>query len=92
MNVVTLKLINGDEIIGREVDDDTTDNTILMSKVFVLRLHQSQDGSVGVAMMPWMISADGEIEFDRRNILAGPFTPPSDMERGYLSQSSGLQL
>ena len=92
MKVLTLKLINGDEIIGREVDDDTTDNTILMSKVFVLRLHQSQDGSVGVGMMPWMISNDAEIAFDRRNILAGPFIPPSDMERGYLSQSSGLQL
>lgn len=92
MNVVTLKLINGDEIIGREVDDDTTDNTILMSKVFVLRLHQSQDGSVGVAMMPWMISADGEITIHRRNILAGPFEPPYEMERGYLSQSSGLQM
>ena len=92
MKVVTLKLINGDEIIGREVDDDTTDNTILMSKVFVLRLHQGPDGQVGVGMMPWMISEDGEITIHRRNILAGPFIPPSDMERGYLSQSSGLQL
>ena len=92
MKVGTLKLINGDEIIGREVDYDTTDNTILMSTVFVLRLHQSQDGSVGVAMMPWMISADGEIAIHRRNILAGPFEPPYEMERGYLSQSSGLQM
>lgn len=90
MNVITLKLINGDEIIGREVGS-TTDN-IELSKVFVLRLHQGPDGQVGVGMMPWMISNDGEIKFDRRNILAGPFTPPSDMERGYLSQSSGLQL
>ena len=92
MNVVTLKLINGDEIIGREVDADTTDNAILLSKVFVLRLHQSQDGSVGVGMMPWMVSNDGVIKFNRRNILAGPFLPPSDMERGYLSQTSGLHL
>ena len=90
MNVVTLKLINGDEIIGREISDST--DKIELSKVFVLRLHQTADGQVGVGMMPWMISNDAEIEFDRRNILAGPFTPPSDMERGYLSQSSGLQL
>ena len=90
MNVITLKLINGDEIIGREVGSTT--NSITLDKVFVLRLHQTQDGSVGVGMMPWMISEDGEIEFDKRNILAGPFAPPHDMERGYLSQSSGLQL
>lgn len=90
MNVVTLKLINGDEIIGREVGRSTA--KIELSKVFVLRLHQTSDGQVGVGMMPWMISNDAEIEFDRRNILAGPFIPPSDMERGYLSQSSGLQL
>lgn len=90
MNVITLKLINGDEIIGREVGGTT--NSITLDKVFVLRLHQTQDGSVGVGMMPWMISEDGEIEFDRRNILAGPFTPPHDMERGYLSQSSGIKL
>ena len=51
MNVITLKLINGDEIIGREVSSST--NKITMTKVFL---------------------------------------PPSDMERGYLSQSSGLQL
>ena len=90
MNIVTLKLINGDEIIGREVGSST--NKITLTKVFVLRLHQTADGQVGVGMMPWMISNDAEIEFDRRNILAGPFTPPSEMERGYLSQSSGLQL
>ena len=90
MNVVTLKLINGDEIIGREVCSST--DKIELAKVFVLRLHQGPDGSVGVGMMPWMISEDGEIEFDRRNILAGPFSPPHDMECGYLSQSSGLQL
>ena len=90
MNVVTLKLINGDEIIGREVSGST--NKITMTKVFVLRLHQGPDGQVGVGMLPWMISEDGEIEFDRRNILAGPFSPPHEMERGYLSQSSGLQL
>ena len=90
MNVITLKLINGDEIIGREVGS-TTDN-IELSKVFVLRLHQGPDGQVGVGMMPWMISNDGEIKFDRRNILAGPFTPPYEMERGYLSQSTGVQL
>lgn len=90
MNVVTLKLINGDEIIGREVGRST--DKITLTKAFVLRLHQTSDGQVGVGMMPWMISNDAEIEFDRRNILAGPFIPPSDMERGYLSQSSGLQL
>lgn len=90
MNVITLKLINGDEIIGREVYS-STDN-IALTKVFVLRLHQGPDGSVGVGMLPWMISEDGEIEFDRRNILAGPFTPPYEMERGYLNQSSGIQL
>lgn len=90
MNVVTLKLINGDEIIGREVGRST--DKITLTKTFVLRLHQTTDGQVGVGMMPWMISNDAEIEFDRRNILAGPFIPPSDMERGYLSQSSGLQL
>ena len=90
MNVITLKLINGDEIIGREISNSS--NEITLTKVFVLRLHQGPDGSVGVGMMPWMISEDGEITIHRRNILAGPFIPPSDMERGYLSQSSGLQL
>ena len=90
MNVLTLKLINGDEIIGREVSRSSND--ITLTKVFVLRLHQGPHGQVGVGMMPWMISEDGEIEFDRRNILAGPFLPPHEMERGYLSQSSGLQL
>ena len=90
MNVITLKLINGDEIIGREVYIST--ENIALTKVFVLRLHQGPDGSVGVGMLPWMIYEDGEMEFGRRNMLAGPFTPPYEMERGYLSQSSELQL
>ena len=34
MNVITLKLINGDEIIGREVGGTT--NSITLDKVFVL--------------------------------------------------------
>jgi len=90
MNAITLKLINGDEIIGREVSSST--NKITLTKVFVLRLFQGPDGQVGVGMMPWMISNDEDTEFDLRIILAGPFTPPHDMERGYLSQSSGIKL
>ena len=90
MKVVTLKLINGDEIIGREISSDV--DTITVSKVFALRVHQAADGQMGVGMMPWAVSHDGEMTLDRRHILAGPFLPPSDMERGYLSQTSGLHL
>lgn len=90
MNVITIKLINGDEIIGREISSGT--NTITLTKVHVLRVHQTPDGQMGIGMMHWMVSNDGEITLDRRHIIAGPFTPPSDMERGYLSQTSGLHL
>lgn len=90
MKVVTLKLINGDEIIGREISSDV--DTITVTKVFALRVHQAADGQMGVGMMPWMVSHDEEITLDRRHIIAGPFTPPYDMERGYLSQTSGLHL
>ena len=94
MKVITLKLINGDEIIGREIssDVDSTTLSITLSKVFALRVHQAADGQMGVGMMPWVVSHDGEMILDRRHILAGPFLPPSDLERGFMSQTSGLLL
>ena len=45
MNVITLKLINGDEIIGREISNSS--NEITLTRVFVLRLHQGPDGGSG---------------------------------------------
>lgn len=88
MNVVCLKMSNGDELIARAVEESVNTYTHVM-QVFV---QQSQDGRMGMGMMPYMHTIKGDtIRIDDMHVVAIGEVDP-DIEKNYLQRTSGLAL
>ena len=87
MDVVCLKMSNGDELIARVVPDVVSTYSHVM-QVFV---QQTRDG-MGMGMMPYMHSLKGnEIRIDDAHIVAVGQVD-SDIEKNYLQRTSGIVI
>lgn len=88
MNVVCLKLSNGDELVAREVCPEKYTYSHVM-QVFV---QQSQDGRMGMGMLPYMHTLKGDvISIAPAHIVVQADVDP-DIEKNYLQRTSGLAL
>ncbi len=90
MNTVTVyKMVSGEEVIAKCVEFDGTVHTV--SDARVLRMMQTPQGPMP-ALMPWIISlADEELTFTDDKVIVWK-DAPSDIERAYLQETSGLQI
>jgi hypothetical protein len=94
MNIIGIKLINGDEVIGRvtavnsgslAVDDLAVDTPRIIG------LQETQQG-MGLGFMPWTLgNPDATVVITRKDI-ACTYTPKAEIEKAYLSQTSKIQL
>ena len=87
--VMVFKLISGEEILANLVD--TSDNYITLSKPRVLQIMQGRDGP-SAAIVPWVITMPDAVITVYKNCIAAQCTASSDVERSYLSQTSGIDL
>jgi hypothetical protein len=86
MNVITLKLNSGEEVIGRIIDEESNGD-ITMCKPVCLT-----PGQEGFGMIPWMMSAqDGQMVFNKNSIIAQGETI-EEIAKKYLEVTSGIQL
>lgn len=84
-DVVSIKLINGDEIIAKFEKDDT--DTITVSRPLALTMNGQ-----GLGMIPWVfLGKDAAITIDRRNTF---FVVESKGEaaKQYLEGTTGIAL
>lgn len=89
MNVVCLKMSNGDELIARNVGYRGEFEYSHVMQVFV---QQGQDGRMGIAMMPYIHTLKGDyVRFDGRLIVAIGEVDP-EIEKNYLQRTSGIAL
>ena len=90
MKVVAMKLVSGEEIIGRVIEQDSV--SVTMSHVRVVCLQQDQTGRYGVGMMDYIVSnKDCEITIDRDKAVT-MFDASQEIEKAYLQNTSGIQL
>lgn len=88
MNVVCLKMSNGDELIARAVEGSIGAYSHVM-QVFV---QQGQDGRMGMGMMPYMHTLKSDrVRFNENHILVIGDVDP-DIEKNYLQRTSGIAL
>lgn len=90
--VKTLKMVSGEEVICKvnEIDEDTGVFTI--ESPLVLQVMQSPNGGFGLGLIPWIHSQrSGELEISASQIMCLA-TPDKEVEDGYLSQVSGIQI
>ena len=92
-HVYLYKLVTGEEIIARseEIVNYNNINILLINRPMVLQMVPQGD-RVGMALMPWMMSAkDDTVSLIGASITAIS-TPKQELENSYLQQVSGINL
>ena len=89
-DVKIFKLTTGEEIIARAEQEQ--DNMILKQPMILQAVPTQVQGAMGMALVPWMISAKGDfIKISLEHIVVET-EPKPDLEKSYLSQISGITL
>lgn len=84
-DVVTLKLIGGDEILGRLADEHTDQYTEVSKPLLVMMAQQ------GFGLVPYVLTAgpDAKIKINNRHIIAMTKTL-DQVAKEYLKQTTGI--
>jgi len=84
-DVVTVKMVGGDEVLGR-LRDERTDDYIELNKPLLVMMAQQ-----GFGLVPYMLTAGPEaiIKIDRKHVVA--FTKTfEDVAKAYIKQTTSL--
>ena len=84
-DVVSLKLINGDEIIAR-LEEETTEE-IKLTKPLAITI-----GPQGLGMMPWMFLGDNDTINLKRSHVFTIMVSKKDAAKQYLEGTTGISL
>lgn len=91
-DVIMFKALNGEEIIARLIEED--DKIVLIEKPRLLVAQQGkQPGQMQIGLVPWYLgSPDGTVEVRQEHIFSRLKLVPPELEKGYLQQTSGIDL
>lgn len=91
--VLTFKLITGEEIIGREVENISPNPPYFtLDRVRTVGVQPAGNGQMGIGLLPFAFSQqDGPIMITKSAVIA-EFTCTAQLERIYLEQTSGIKL
>lgn len=92
MNVICIKLSNGDELIGRNVERLEVTDALCIKDVFSIGLQQVSPREVAVGMMPWLVGNPGaEVPINFSHIVT-TYEPAGELRDKYIQQTTGIQL
>ncbi len=90
MKTISMKLVSGEELIGRYVSETAILITITHART--MGLQQDQQGRYGVGMMDYILAnKDCEISIFKDKLIT-MYEPAAEVEKVYLEQTSGIQL
>jgi hypothetical protein len=90
MNVIAMKMTNGDELLGRLMGEYS--DYYEVSHLQTAILQQDREGRFGLAMMPYLVTnTDAAVQVRKVNIVC-VFDPDTDIEKNYLQRTSGIAL
>ena len=92
-DIVSIKLINNDELIGKLVDQ--TETTITISKPLILSVYMNEHtGQSGITMSPYYmlgIDQDSSLTFAKSHCLT--IQPSSEQAKnGYITNTTGIEV
>ena len=92
INVVSMRLVNGDEIIGRLKDGSTIDNrAFVLERVRHVIVQQVPEG-LQTVLMPWSFTnVNGDVTVVQENVLAF-LSPDETSTKSYLQQTTTIAL
>jgi hypothetical protein len=89
MDVVVLKMVNGDEVITELKEE--AEGFVVLSRPRVLQMMHGQQG-VQMGLIPWIMSAPDESCVVQKEGILTSITAPNDISKAYLQQVSSIQL
>ena len=91
MNVICYKLITGEEIIARIVNEE--ENLVILSHILQVQLTRGQDGNPAAMLAPWLfLQGDYQEVIVPKTAVLAAWSPPQEVEKNYLRQTSGIHL
>ena len=91
MNIKVFKLISAEEVVGEVTKNE--DDYLMVRKPRVLAMVPAGNGQVGAQLMPYVISApDDEIKLYKAGIVGEVQHTPIGLEKGYIENTSSIQL
>jgi hypothetical protein len=94
MAVVTLKLKNGDELIGDVYEESAQWITLRKARLLLL-VTGGAEGSLQLRLMPWMygVSQDGLFPpLDKSHVMIYNSKVPAELTQRYMAETSPIQL
>lgn len=92
-DVKVLKLVTGDEIIGRYEVMPLDPKRHKMSKVRQVVMQPVGHQQVGIALIPWLASdQDGVVVIRDDRLVCDPIESSEELEKEYLQQTTGIAL
>lgn len=97
MNVLSFKLVTGEEIVARvnstEEDQSGKKISYLVSSAQVLQFQPTREGRMALALVPWTLSNPDldDIRLPAVHVVTS-FPPSADVEREYIRQTSKIAL
>ncbi len=86
--VVVIKLISGEDVIGKLVEDRTDEVVLTLNDARYIMPTEK-----GIGLMPIMIAnPEAQLSINRSAIAINEITVVAELEKAYLSQTSGLDL
>ncbi len=98
MNVKTLKLLSGEELIftfnGRQNCSDINGDAIAASDVYVIQIGRDQNGQLIRQFIEWpMMATPGQVvPIPVTAVATAPLEPYEELAREYTSMVTGLEL
>lgn len=91
MEVKSFKLMTGEEIVARVMDETRTE--FVVDSPQVLQFQRVSQNQMGLAFVPWALSNPeiSDLQLSKSSIVA-VYPPASDVEKQYLSQTSKIAL
>lgn len=92
-NIVSIRLVSGEELITEYHSFPASNESLTISRPFVLQVMHFQDSKSGLVLVPWFNSNPEakEIQIAKIHIL-GMTIPLEEVMKSYLSQTSGIKL
>jgi hypothetical protein len=89
-DVVTVRLITGDEVVGRITATDAT--SVSITKPVMIIPQMTNDGKVRLQMVPFNVSTDeaDEYRIETSKTLLPPMKPRKEVSDNYLAATTGI--
>lgn len=92
MNIKIFKLVSGEEIITKVLEDSSLQSYIVIEKPRSIQPVPQGPNQFGIGLLPYIITnADGQIKLYKAAI-SGECDAPSDVEKVYLQQTTNIQI